>query len=557
MPPPQSVDDAARALGDVYRLAEQRINAELQRILTDPNQGNRIRRLRALDAEIARRTANLEGEARAFLNNSLPIAWKSGAVNRSTNGSFTWTQAHRQALGILANDSFDRVLKSTRFMRRDVKALIRVESATAARLKVATGETAQQAGRSLATRLKATGITSVTYSDGRHIRASTYTEMVMRTSTALAYNEGGLNQLVQQGVRYVEMIDGADCGLVAHGDPFKVNGKVLPVEVAATYPISHPNCRRDFVARPDVKTDEGAAVASSWRSPSQLADQAQFERLLQAKVERRQVRNARAARQARAAQVRTTRQPRQARVSRSTTTTRARAGAGAASSARRASTSDPKAGAPLTASSLRELYGDRLTVHPGMRPEDLQARLDRLAQLPKDWHDTFIGKGGRISLGPGGVGKFSDWGGSSKTHDGRSWSDVGGAFDPSTKTAYIGVGGSGSASVSIHEFAHAYDWAAGNLSSGEAFMRQWSKIEDERNINPYFRRGPSPQKEWFAEGTAAHATGNASTMLSLTAGHPEQRAFLITYLESLGIRPDPNNNPAGYYDLVRPKSGAR
>lgn len=240
MPPPQSVDDAARALGDVYRLAEKRINDELARIITDPNQGNRIRRLKALDAEIARRIPNLENEAKAFINNGLPLAWKSGAVDRATSG-FTWTQAHRQALGILANDTFDRALKSTRFMRRDVKALIRAEGASQAQFKVATGQTAKQAGSELARRLAQTGITSVTYADGRHIRASTYTEMLMRTSTALAYNEGGLNQLVQDGIRYVEMIDGADCGLVAHDDTFKVNGKVLPVDVAATYPISHPN----------------------------------------------------------------------------------------------------------------------------------------------------------------------------------------------------------------------------------------------------------------------------------------------------------------------------
>jgi hypothetical protein len=307
VPPPPSVEQAAKALGDVYRLAEKRIQDELRRILVDPNQGNRIRRLRALSAEIDRRTGNLEHEARAFLNNSLPFAWEAGARQHAV-GQFTWTQAHRQALGALALDNFERVLSVTRNMSADVKQLIRFEGATAARLKVATGETAVGAGRQLAARLQRMGVSAVTYSDGRNIRASTYAEMLMRTATAVAYNEGGLNQLVQDGVRYVEMIDGADCGLTSHGDTFKVNGKVLPVEVAAQYPISHPNCRRDFTARPDVKSDAEAAVASSWRPPGQLDDQRNFERYLQARVQARQQRTARAARTAR--QPRTPRRPR-------------------------------------------------------------------------------------------------------------------------------------------------------------------------------------------------------------------------------------------------------
>lgn len=279
MPAPTRLDLAAQALGDVYRLAEAQINAELKAILDDDSKGNRRRRLRQLAAEIDRRQAHLVDEARAFLNDSLPFAWQAGAA-RFAVGEFTWTQAHRQALGLLAQDDFSRVLRATEMMSRDVRELVRSEGARAARLKVATGQTAKGAGRELEQRLRSRGISAVTYRDGRNIRASTYAEMLMRTSTAVAYNMGGLNQLKGAGVRYVEVIDGADCGLITHRDGFKVNGKILPVEVAGAYPISHPNCRRDFVARPDVTSDEGAAVATSWRSPEQMNDQANFERYL-------------------------------------------------------------------------------------------------------------------------------------------------------------------------------------------------------------------------------------------------------------------------------------
>lgn len=244
MPTPARIERAAVAIGDVYRLAEEAINAELASIIDDANQSNRIRRLRALSGEVDRRSGDLEGEAKAFLNHSMPDAWKAGASNVGL-GQFQWTQAHRQALGLLAQDQFKGVLKSTRFMSRDVKSLIREEGARSARLKVATGATARQAGSQLEARLKDRGISAVTYRDGRNIRASTYTEMLMRTSTALAYNLGALNQMKSAGIQYVEMIDGADCGLVAHDDTFKVNGKVVTLETAAQYPISHPNAVMD------------------------------------------------------------------------------------------------------------------------------------------------------------------------------------------------------------------------------------------------------------------------------------------------------------------------
>lgn len=285
MPIPTELQRVIEALGDVYRRVEAQVNAELRAILDDPRQGNRIRRLRALAAEIDRRTVGLEAEARQFLNQSLPAAWGAGATAAAV-GEFTWTQAHRQALGLLAQDTFAEVLRPTRAMSRDVKDLIRGQGAAIARSKIVTGQTAVGAGRELERRLLRSGISAITYRDGRNIRASTYAEMLMRTKTAVAYNLGGLNQLRGAGVGYVEVIDSADCGLVSHDDTFKPSGRVMPVEVMAAYPISHPNCVRDLAPRPDITSDDQAAVAASWRSPEAEADQVNFERYLREQAAR-------------------------------------------------------------------------------------------------------------------------------------------------------------------------------------------------------------------------------------------------------------------------------
>lgn len=279
MPVPTDLERSITAFGDVYRRAEVKIHAELSVILDDPNQSRRVRRLRALAAEIDRRTSSLEAEARAFLNSSLPSAWSAGANNAAV-GQFTWTQGHRQALGLLAQDTYTEVLRATRRMSRDVKTLVRGAASEVLPSKVITGQTALGAGRELEQRLLRMGVSALTYADGRNIRASTYAEMLARTKTAAAYNLGGLNQMKGAGIRFVEVIDSADCGLVTHGDGFKPQGTVMPVEVMAAYPISHPNCIRDLAPRPDVVDESEAAVAESWRSPEAAADQLNFERYL-------------------------------------------------------------------------------------------------------------------------------------------------------------------------------------------------------------------------------------------------------------------------------------
>jgi hypothetical protein len=304
VPIPTDLERSITAFGDVYRRAEAQIAAELAQILDDPNRARRVRRLRALAAEIDRRTSRLEAEARAFLNSSLPSAWSAGAANAAV-GEFTWTQGHRQALGLLAQDTYAEVLRPTRFMSRDVKALIRSEASGVLSSKVIAGQTALGAGREIEARLRRMGVSAITYADGRNIRASTYAEMLARTKTAAAYNLGGLNQLRGAGITHVEGIDSGDCGLTSHSDPFKVDGKVFPIEIAGAYPIGHPNCVRDFASRPDITSDEGAAVASTWRSPEAEADQANFVRYLRetgtpARAAGRQPREPRQPRRARA-----------------------------------------------------------------------------------------------------------------------------------------------------------------------------------------------------------------------------------------------------------------
>ena len=225
---------------------------------------------------------------------------------------FSWTQIHVDAVQHLAADAFDDVLKATSFVRDDVKAWIRESSRRQTSLALLEGRTAEQAASALekaaageAVALLGGPVGVIRYADGSYRSFADYSDMLLRTSTANAYNAGTLNQLTVAGVGYVEVLDGNGCGWTSHDDPDTANGTVRPIADAMAHSLSHPRCRRSFIGRPDVTNARQAQDAKRSTTDAQRADQIQAEQDRAALVRRR--REARKAREARSA-----RTPRQA-----------------------------------------------------------------------------------------------------------------------------------------------------------------------------------------------------------------------------------------------------
>jgi hypothetical protein len=99
----------------------------------------------------------------------------------------------------------------------------------------------------------------------------------VRTKTAEAYNLGSLEAQEVLGVTFWECFDGPKCGLTTHNDPIRALGRVFDKETAVRYPVSHPQCRRSWGARPDVKTAAHAQLLSTVTA-AQTADQEQADR---------------------------------------------------------------------------------------------------------------------------------------------------------------------------------------------------------------------------------------------------------------------------------------
>ena len=162
-------------------------------------------------------------------------------------GRFDWTQIHLGAVEAIAQETFEEVLAATEFVRDDTKRWIREMGRRTTAGTIIEGRTAEEAARDLARRgakeLDNAGDPepiSLVYKNGAKHTLGDYTQMLIRTKTAVAYNMGTINFATSQGVTRFEVFDGQDCSWpVGHGAA-NANGRIVTAQQAASNPIAHP-----------------------------------------------------------------------------------------------------------------------------------------------------------------------------------------------------------------------------------------------------------------------------------------------------------------------------
>lgn len=287
----------SRTLGDAW----DEVQAARQAVLTSANQLRRdavLARLDELLASVARFQQITRQVAAEYARTHIPGQYAAGAL--TADPSFSWTQPHRAAAQSLAADSYADLLRRSQEAGRTSEAFARHVRRTVrarAAFAVTAGKTASQVGRELAEQLGARGISAVTYANGREVPVRAYTEMAVRTKTGVAHNIGTLAAMRDVGVEWVEVFDGAECGLTSHQDGDKPNGTIRRADVMAGHVLGHPNCRRALAPRPDVETAAQARSAAPLTTAAQREDQAQAERDRAATVPRRAAQTARERRQ--------------------------------------------------------------------------------------------------------------------------------------------------------------------------------------------------------------------------------------------------------------------
>jgi hypothetical protein len=257
MPQPTAVTNAAEELIRVYTQAWETILAEQERLLGDPTRARRRARLRELRAVVEAELDALGAPTRSWLARRLPAIYAAGGPG------MTWTTLHRSAVQQLATDTFNDLLVATRYVRQDVKRLVREAGKFLSEQTLTTGRTAQQSGRTLATFLRERGLAAITYRNGARHGLADYADTVLRSKTAVAYNTGTINTGVERGITVFEIFDGPGCGLEAHAVGPEANGMIVDANTAMAFPIAHPRCQRALAARPDLAPQQATRTRTS------------------------------------------------------------------------------------------------------------------------------------------------------------------------------------------------------------------------------------------------------------------------------------------------------
>jgi predicted ABC-type ATPase len=259
---------AMAAPDDLIKILEGsqlRLENEYARIATEPRYQYRLRRIRRISKMVDEEIAKVKAESTKYLTQIMPQVYATGGgAAKAAIGlaEFGWTQAATSAVQVLAQSSFDQVLKATDYMREDAKRWVREATKEITLEGQFEGLTTQQMAKrfkKLAPKAVAASglpvpITSITYANGAQHTLDSYGKMLFRTDTAKAYNAGVLNTSEEFGVTKFEIFDGQGCGLTSHDDPLTANGMIVSAQVARSNTLSHPNCQRSFGAVPDPAT---------------------------------------------------------------------------------------------------------------------------------------------------------------------------------------------------------------------------------------------------------------------------------------------------------------
>jgi hypothetical protein len=272
---PEEISQLEDPLIQAYRQAWSDIVAQQQVLLDDPLQATKRKRLAGIQDEIEGILEEMDSSARAWIQANLPQVYGLGAAAGASDAGvekFVWNNISQEAVQRLATRLYDSLKNAHQFVGKTTRELISSVVRDQSLKTAIQGRTATDAAREMRRLLEDKGIHAVRYADGSKHGLAEYSRMAIRTETATAYNSGTLHGSGKDCL-YFQIADGPECGLSYHDDPNLALGMVVDRDTAEKYLISHPNCRRAFGPRPDIRTSAEAKEAESFITPDQTKAQ--------------------------------------------------------------------------------------------------------------------------------------------------------------------------------------------------------------------------------------------------------------------------------------------
>jgi len=271
---PAEAEALRNSLIKEYGSAWNRVTSQIGELASDPKQATKLNRLGEVRTSIEREMNRLDQvaskKAGAMVTSTAEQGWVTGKIAGGASLSADFTMVNRGAVAAYSQGLTDKLLIATNGVKTSTRSLITSIARDEGLQSLIQGSTAQDAGKAMAARLSEHGLWAVRYTDGSRHGLAEYCEMAMRTTTGEAYNNSFIEGAVSEGVQWFEVFDGPDCGWEFHDDPHIAEGLIVSASDSTSHPLAHPNCRRAFGARPDVKSKKDAAAASKSTTQEQM-----------------------------------------------------------------------------------------------------------------------------------------------------------------------------------------------------------------------------------------------------------------------------------------------
>lgn len=189
----------------------------------------------------------------------LPIAYRDGALRALRKAGadaalFRWTTDHQAALaGLTATFYVDLVQRIQETVRR-AQAFAR--AAQAATREVTLGR--NHAGIDSARLIAEHPLSTIVYSNNARHPVHSWAHSALSWQAVATANAGAINTGRQElDAAWFQCVDGPECGFTSHPDTDHADGTIRSADDAATYPLAHHGCIREWIPRPDLSGRRG------------------------------------------------------------------------------------------------------------------------------------------------------------------------------------------------------------------------------------------------------------------------------------------------------------
>lgn len=197
----------------------------------------------------------LDKFASEWVNDNIPKAYEKGVNDaytayRALNIDVSKVAASQKVLKNLVDNTLGQLTDASQFVGRRIKDDLRQAGVEAIVQKLSMGDTVKQTKANLLKKMSDKGITAIVDKRGRNINLDSYAEMVARTTTREATNQGTLDEVTGNGRDLVQITSHfSSCPMcsVYEGRVYSISGKdkeypKLAEVFSGGFSTIHPNC---------------------------------------------------------------------------------------------------------------------------------------------------------------------------------------------------------------------------------------------------------------------------------------------------------------------------